>query len=238
MGDDLKKHISCAFLAAFLLSSGTAKADPSFGFGLTYVFGGDWAVGVRVFHDDEPESAVLALGFDYKFGSQAFRPTIGAAYLDEDFYIDFSLGYDTRLKALDYGVGVGAAFETQKPAATGGGATTAGADTAPTSDGADTARSGGTGTDTGGGTVGDGGPDTGGATDDGGTGDGGTDTGGGTDDGGSGDGGIDDGGNGDGGTDTGGGTDGGGTDDGGTDDGKSGCGGSTDSDVILASLDC
>jgi hypothetical protein len=66
-----------------------------------------------MFHDDEPESAVLAIGADYKFGSQAFRPTVGAAYLDEDFYLDFSLGYDTRIQALDYGVGIGAAFETE-----------------------------------------------------------------------------------------------------------------------------
>ncbi|WP_283427470.1 hypothetical protein [Shimia sagamensis] len=178
------KHILNAFLAAFLVSSGAANADPSFGFGLTYIFGGDWAVGVRVFHDDEPESAVLALGFDYKFGSQSFRPTVGAAYLDEDFYIDFSLGYDTRLQALDYGIGVGAAFETQQPAASGGGATTTGTDTASTgggetgttgSDGGATSDGGGdSGTDTG-----DSGTDTGG-TDGGGTGDGGTD-GGGTD---------------------------------------------------------
>lgn len=174
MGDDLKKLVYGAFFGSFLLSSGAAKADPSFGFGLTYVFGGDWAVGVRVFHDDEPESAVLALGFDYKFGSQSFRPTVGAAYLDEDFYIDLSLGYDTRLQALDYGIGVGAAFETQQPAASGGGATTTGADT--TSDG------GGTSTNTG-----DGGADTGG-----------------TDGGSSGDSGASDGGSGDGGTDGGG----------------------------------
>ena len=197
MGDVLKKYFSGAMLSVFLFGGGAALADPAFGFGLTYVFGGDWAVGVRVFHDDEPESAVLALGFDYKFGTQAFRPTVGAAYLDEDFYIDLSLGYDTRLQALDYGIGVGAAFETQQPAASGGGATTTGADTVSTGGGnTDTA-------DTGGGTTSDGGGDT--STD---TGDGGTDTGstdgGGTGDGGTGDGGTGDGGAGDGGADDGG----------------------------------
>ncbi len=113
----MKKHISSFVLAAILAVGGTAHAEPSFGFGLTYVFGGDWAVGVRVFHDDEPESAVLALGVDYKFGSGSFRPTVGAAYLDEDFYLDFSLGYDIRAQALDYGLGLGAAFETETPAA-------------------------------------------------------------------------------------------------------------------------
>lgn len=232
----MKNHLSGALLAAFLVSGGAVQAEPSFGFGLTYVFGGDWAVGVRVFHDDEPESAVLALGFDYKFGSQAFRPTIGAAYLDQDFYIDFSLGYDTRLQALDYGIGVGAAFETEKPAATGGGATTTGADTTTS-----TAGTGTGGSDTGGGST-DTGGDTGGDGGDGGTDTGGTDTGGDGGDTGTGDGDADTGGTGDGGTGDGGTGDGdtgdGDTGDGDAGDGKSGCGGSTDSDVVFASLDC
>ncbi len=154
----MKKQFCGVVLAAILTGSSAAQADPSFGFGLTYVFGGDWALGVRVFHDDEPESAVLALGFDYKFGSQAFRPTIGAAYLDEDFYIDFSLGYDTRLQALDYGIGVGAAFETEKPAAAGGGGATTTSGGTTTTGGA-TPATAGSATDTGA-PAGDGGGDT------------------------------------------------------------------------------
>lgn len=109
----MKRALTAGLLGAVFFSGSVSHADPSFGLGLTYTFGGDWAVGVRVFHDDEPEGAVLAIGADYKFGAQAFRPTVGAAYLDEDFYVDFSLGYDTRLQALDYGVGLGASFETQ-----------------------------------------------------------------------------------------------------------------------------
>lgn len=222
-GDVLKKQL-CGVLVSAVVAGGSAvQADPSFGFGLTYVFGGDWAVGVRIFHDDEPESAVLALGFDYKFGSQAFRPTIGAAYLDEDFYIDFSLGYDTRLQALDYGVGIGAAFETQKPAAAGGGATTAGTDTTPTTSGTDTGgtATGGGSTDTGTGDSGGGdtGGDTGSDGGDTGTGDGGTDTGG-TGGGDTGDTGTGDTGTGDGGTDT-----------GGTGDGDTGTDGTGDGDA-------
>ncbi len=138
----MKKQFWGVLTAAVLANGGTVQADPSFGFGLTYVFGGDWAVGVRVFHDDEPESAVLALGLDYKFGSQSFRPTVGAAYLDEDFYVDFSLGYDTRLQALDYGIGVGAAFETQTPASPAA-PVTAGDDTATPSGDGDTGSSDG-----------------------------------------------------------------------------------------------
>mgnify|MGYP000158442980 CR=1 FL=1 len=109
----MKRIFAAGLLGSALIGGSAAVADPSFGVGLTYTFGGDWGVGVRMFHDDEPESAVLAIGADYKFGSQAFRPTVGAAYLDEDFYLDFSLGYDTRIQALDYGVGLGAAFETE-----------------------------------------------------------------------------------------------------------------------------
>ena len=79
------------------------------------------AVGLRVFSDDEPESAVLAIGADYKFGTGSFRPTVGAAYLDEDVYIDLSLGYDLGLGALDYGIGIGGAFETEEESSGGSG---------------------------------------------------------------------------------------------------------------------
>ncbi|MBE1293286.1 MAG: hypothetical protein GJ677_12420 [Rhodobacteraceae bacterium] len=110
----MRRILQAGLASAVLLGGHAVQADPSFGLGLTYVFGGDWAAGVRVFHDDEPDSAVLALGVDYKFGAGSLRPTVGAAYLEDDYYLDFSLGYDTQLQALDYGVGVGAAFETQE----------------------------------------------------------------------------------------------------------------------------
>ncbi len=112
----MKRILQAAAASAALFGASTVQADPSFGLGLTYVFGGDWAAGVRVFHDDEPDSAVLALGVDYKFGAGSLRPTVGVAYLEDDYYLDFSLGYDTSLQALDYGFGVGAAFETETPA--------------------------------------------------------------------------------------------------------------------------
>ena len=109
----MKNVLKAGCLAVGLCGAGTVQADPSFGFGINYIFGGDWAVGFRVFHDDDPGSAVVSLGLDYKFGSQALRPTVGVGYLEEDYYVDFSLGYDTRLQALDYGIGGGASFETE-----------------------------------------------------------------------------------------------------------------------------
>ncbi|GAA6178738.1 hypothetical protein NBRC116594_01760 [Shimia sp. NS0008-38b] len=119
----MKSIFASAAVAIGCLSASTGVSGPSYGIGLTYVFGGDFALGFRVFHDDEPGSAVLAIGADYKFSSQAFRPTVGVGYLDEDYYLDFSLGYDTRLQALDYGMGLGASFETEEEAGTttGGG---------------------------------------------------------------------------------------------------------------------
>lgn len=110
----MKKLIKSGALTAAFLSGGVVHAEPAFGVGVSYVFGGDFALGFRIFHDNEPDSAVLALGADYKFRSQSFRPTVGVGYLDEDYYLDFSLGYDTKSQSLDYGVGVGGAFETEE----------------------------------------------------------------------------------------------------------------------------
>ncbi|MDA5555747.1 hypothetical protein [Shimia sp. MMG029] len=110
----MKRFVTPLALSAALAAPMAAQAEPSFGFGVTFVFGGDVAAGIRIFSDDEPESAVLALGADYKFGSGSLRPTVGAAYLDEDFYVDFSLGYDVGIGALDYGVGIGGAFDTEE----------------------------------------------------------------------------------------------------------------------------
>lgn len=110
----MKNLLKSSALAATLLGAGTAHADPSFGIGISYIFGGDWALGLRVFHDDKPGKAVVAIGADYKFSSQSFRPTVGVAYLEEKYYVDLSLGYDTRIQALDYGIGLGGSINTQK----------------------------------------------------------------------------------------------------------------------------
>jgi len=87
-----------------------AQADPAYGFGVSYVFGGgggDVAVGARIFSDDTPEDGALSLGLDYKINSQSLRPAIGAAYLDNDVYGEVSVGFDTGAQAIDFGLGVG-----------------------------------------------------------------------------------------------------------------------------------
>ncbi|MEP2533436.1 hypothetical protein [Shimia sp.] len=55
----------CAVCAGALGAVPLAQADPSVGFGVTFVFGGDVALGVRLFSDDRAERGALALGLDY-----------------------------------------------------------------------------------------------------------------------------------------------------------------------------
>ncbi|WP_139216106.1 hypothetical protein [Shimia haliotis] len=101
------------------LSPAVAKADPSFGFGISYTFDGDVAFGVRVFSDDRAERGALSLGLDYKFRSKGWRPNVGAAYLDEDFFVDLSLGYDFNTQGLDFGAGLGLTSNVNAPGTAG-----------------------------------------------------------------------------------------------------------------------
>ena len=94
-------------LATMLAVPVPATADPSFGFGLSYVFGSGVAMGGRVFSTDKPQSGALALGIDYMFGTGTWRPTVGAAYLDDDFYVDFSVGIGPQSGDFNFGAGIG-----------------------------------------------------------------------------------------------------------------------------------
>ena len=109
------KHIlKAGAIALTTLSGGAVAADPAFGIGLTYVLGGDFALGFRVFSDNKQKRGALALGVEYKFSSQSFRPTVGAAYLDKNAYVDLSLGYDINVGAVDFGIGLGGLGNMQK----------------------------------------------------------------------------------------------------------------------------
>lgn len=74
------------------------------------------AVGVRVFSDDEAERGAFAIGLDYKLRSNSWRPNAGVAYLDEDFYIDLSVGYDFNAGEVDFGAGLGLTNNVKKTA--------------------------------------------------------------------------------------------------------------------------
>lgn len=109
----MKQFAIAASLAAGLTAAAApvAHADPAFGFGISYVFGGsgggDIALGAKVFSDDTSGDAALSLGLDYKLQSQSFRPNIGVAYMENDWYSDLSVGYDLGAGAVDFGLGAG-----------------------------------------------------------------------------------------------------------------------------------
>lgn len=103
------------------LAATPAMADPSFGFGFTILKGGNVSVGAKVFSTDKPESAALSLGIDYNFDTKGFRPNLGVAYLEGDFYVDGNVGYDLNAGQLDYGLGIGGLGNMATPAAPAGG---------------------------------------------------------------------------------------------------------------------
>lgn len=112
----MMKSTVFALVAAFGFSA-PVQADPTIGFGFTMAFSGgepNAGVGLRLFTDDEQDSAVGSIGVDYMFRTRVFRPTVGIAYLDEDYYLGLDLGYDPALNLLDFGVS-GGLVETDAP---------------------------------------------------------------------------------------------------------------------------
>ena len=101
----MKSIVLSGALAAMVAVSAPVTAEPSFGFGVSYVFGGGVALGARVFSTDKPKNAAVSLGMDYRFDSGTWRPNVGAAYLDNDFYLDLSRGLTDGY--VDYGAGIG-----------------------------------------------------------------------------------------------------------------------------------
>jgi len=79
--------------------------DPTFSIALTWVFGKGPAVGLKAFSTDREGDAALTLGIDYLFNSGAWRPNIGAAYIDDDAFLDLSFGFGAQ--EFDFGVGIG-----------------------------------------------------------------------------------------------------------------------------------
>jgi hypothetical protein len=95
-----------------------AQADPTLGLGLSFSFGGgsvETGVGVRLFSDDQRDSAVATVGVDYMFQSKRIRPTVGAAYLGDNRYIGLDMGFDLNGGGVDFGVGVGGVNTQDKP---------------------------------------------------------------------------------------------------------------------------
>ncbi|UYP69485.1 hypothetical protein OIU14_07110 [Thalassobacter stenotrophicus] len=87
-----------------------AAADPSLGFGLSVSFGNgavEYGAGVRVFSSDREDELAASVGVDYMFQSQRFRPTVGAAYLDNETYLGLDLGLGLNGEGVEFGIGLG-----------------------------------------------------------------------------------------------------------------------------------
>jgi hypothetical protein len=104
-------NLRIVLLSTLLLSfAAPALADPTVGLGLTLGFGGGQpqaAVGLRVFSDNKRDKFAGTVGVDYVLGSQSWRGTVGAAYLDDDIYIGVDLGYGLSGGGLDFSIGAG-----------------------------------------------------------------------------------------------------------------------------------
>lgn len=118
----MSRMTTSVVLAIALGSAAPVHADPVLGLGVTIVFGGGQTrsgIGARVFSDDEEDSAVASLGIDYLFQSHSWRPTLGAAYLNNNTYIGADVGYTLGGGGLNFGLS-GGAVNTAAPEATGG----------------------------------------------------------------------------------------------------------------------
>lgn len=101
----MKSIVLSGALAALVAVPAPVIAEPSFGFGVSFVFGGGVAVGGRIFSTDQPKNGAVALGIDYNIQSGTWRPNVAIAYLEDDYYVDLSLGLTGGY--VDYGIGIG-----------------------------------------------------------------------------------------------------------------------------------
>ncbi len=106
MGKIIKYKFLATALAAALVTS-MAHADAGVGAGLTYVFGEGFAVGLKVFTDDEEDKGVGSVGLDYMVGSGAWRPNVGVGYLGDNIYGDLTAGYNLQSSSWNFGIGAG-----------------------------------------------------------------------------------------------------------------------------------
>lgn len=97
-------------VALALALAGPVAADPTLGVGLSISFGGgtvDTGLGLRLFSDDERDKGALSLGVDYMFVEQTVRPTVGAAYLMDNTYIELNGGVSIATGEFGFGFGGG-----------------------------------------------------------------------------------------------------------------------------------
>jgi len=98
-----------AILAAAILLpiSQPAKADPAVGAGVSFVFGGGFAFGVKLFSDDQEDEFALSLGLEYVFNDGVARPNIGLHYLFDGAYLGGDAGVALNSSTIDFGLNIG-----------------------------------------------------------------------------------------------------------------------------------
>ncbi|MEP2780981.1 MAG: hypothetical protein ABJV60_04690 [Lentilitoribacter sp.] len=93
---------------ATLLLPLQASADPTASIAFSWVFGEGFAIGAKAFSNDESGEAAATIGLDYIFSAEQFRPNIGVAYLDDDFFVDLNIGVlNSDFSEVNFGIGVG-----------------------------------------------------------------------------------------------------------------------------------
>ena len=108
--------LTCALPA---LLTAPAAADPTFGIGLTFTFGGgtpQTGVGFRIFSDDEEDSAVGSIGLDYLFQDESWRGSVGVAYLGSNGYVGADVGFGFGDGNFSFGLGAGFVDTSAPPA--------------------------------------------------------------------------------------------------------------------------
>ncbi len=105
---------AAAALAMSLPATLPAEADPAFGIGLSFVFGGSSSasssqtgLAVRLFSDDAEDDFVGSLGLNYQFGTGTFSPTAGIAYLGSNTFLGLDMGLGLDGDGIDFGVSGG-----------------------------------------------------------------------------------------------------------------------------------
>ncbi len=103
----LRKLLGGTAFAALLMPM-QSHADPTASIAFSWVFGEGFAIGVKAFSNDESGKAAATLGLDYLFAAEEWRPNVGVAYLDDDFFIDLNVGVlNSDFSQVNVGIGIG-----------------------------------------------------------------------------------------------------------------------------------
>lgn len=86
----MRKHLCLAALGLAL--SGACSADPGVWVGLTYDFGGQLGVSLKVLTTDHQDRPALAAGVTYMPTTKSFGADAGVAYVFQDSAVTF--GWD------------------------------------------------------------------------------------------------------------------------------------------------